>query len=191
MLAQPKILRPLFEIIKGEKISEIKSETGASLRHNLIVRNLIYYIHDKLLRSCYQNYAVFPSDLRLYKDDNRLKYPDVVIAHVETKVKKGVNGEGISDCEYIFEVISDSNLNSNQKYVELSYSGLKSLKKIFLIDSRAGSRKFYSFDKAETEFKLTEENQVEKIKLDLCNEIILELEEIYDQVDVFFYEEDN
>ncbi len=129
------------EYLEGERAAEEKHElmngkiitmTGASLKHNRIVRNLIGNIHSFLKgKTC----EVFPSDLRVnIPNVNSFTYPDVTIVcgkpellddHFDTLLNPSV----------IIEVTSPSTESYDRGNKFFTYQQLPSLKEYILIDS--------------------------------------------------------
>ena len=114
MTVEPERRISLEEYLELERSSEEKHELldgqvyamgGASLRHNLIVTNLVAELRQNLRDSpC----RVFPSDLRVQVRENRhYTYPDVTVVCDEPEFSS-VSSEILTNPTLIVEVLSES-----------------------------------------------------------------------------------
>lgn len=114
MTVEPERRVSLEEYLELERSSEEKHELldgevyamgGASLRHNLVVTNLVAELRQKLRDSpC----KVFPSDLRVQVQENRhYTYPDVTVVCDEPEFSSS-GSEILTNPTVVFEVLSDS-----------------------------------------------------------------------------------
>lgn len=114
MTVEPERRVSLEEYLELERSSEEKHELldgevyamgGASLRHNLVVTNLVAELRQKLRDSpC----KVFPSDLRVQVQENlHYTYPDVTVVCDEPEFSSS-GSEILTNPTMIFEVLSDS-----------------------------------------------------------------------------------
>ncbi len=129
------------EYLEMERASQEKHElhhgtiitmTGASLKHNQIVRNLIGNIHPYLKgKSC----SVFPSDLRtkiLTKDS--FTYPDVTIICGEPELMDD-HFDTLLNPSVIIEVLSPSTEKHDKGFKFFYYMQIPSLKEYIMISS--------------------------------------------------------
>ncbi len=131
-LAKPKKIAP-EEYFELETASETKNEfcdgeifamTGASLRHNLIVSNIVTAFNNALRgKGCF----VFPSDLKVEVDfDRHYVYPDVTVVCGEAETARGRN-DVIANPRIVVEVLSRSTQDYDRGSKFKAYRNLPSL----------------------------------------------------------------
>ncbi len=185
-LAKPKRFTP-EEYFKLETASETKNEfyhgeifamTGASLRHNLIVSNIITAFNNALRgKGCF----VFPSDIKVEVDfDRHYVYPDVTIVCGEVETARGRN-DVIGNPRIIVEVLSRSTQDYDRGSKFKAYRNLPSLTDFITADQY--SPFVEHFRKKGPGFWTLQECSVLKGSLVLSDfQIKVPLSDIYDRV---------
>lgn len=141
---KPKIA--VAEYLEGEKTSaerhefvdgEVYAMSGASKRHNRIVRELLDKFDARLANT---DCEVFFTDVKLRIENlNRFYYPDLVV----------VCGEDDEDDYYIskptiiVEVLSPSTALTDKREKWFAYQEIPSLKEYAMIDQETGSAELY------------------------------------------------
>ncbi len=130
------------EYLNRERGSQIKHEyrnsvmvamTGASMRHNLIVANLLRVLGNRLINGpC----RVVPSDLRLkIQDSSRYTYPDVMVI-CDKPFYEGKRQDTILNPSIIIEVLSDSTEAYDRGEKFMHYQRIDSLKEYILVSQK-------------------------------------------------------
>ncbi|TGE24613.1 Uma2 family endonuclease [Hymenobacter aquaticus] len=150
MSAQPKPYYTPAEYLAFERESETKNEyfqgeifamSGASRAHNLLVKNMLVGLDNRIGDSC----SVFPSDMRVHVAANGLyTYPDVSVvcgpeqylddAHLDTLLNPGV----------LVEVLSKTTAKDDRNSKFLLYKSIPSLQHYVLVDSLRVTVALYS-----------------------------------------------
>ena len=106
--------------------------TGASMKHNQVVRNLIVTIGSSLKgKSC----EVFPSDLRVHIPiNNSFTYPDLTIVCGEAELLDN-HFDNLLNPSVIIEVLSPSTENYDRGNKFFIYQQIASLKEYILVNS--------------------------------------------------------
>lgn len=112
---------------------QIVAMSGASLRHNLIVGNLIGEFHRQLRRSPCQ---VYPSDVRvLIPRTGDFFYPDVTVL-CEPPQLADANMDILKNPTLVVEVLSDSTEGFDRGKKFRIYRTMESLREYVLVDQR-------------------------------------------------------
>ena len=108
---------------------EVYAMTGASTRHNLITLNIVRHLHDAArARRC----RVFATDVKLRSADDRIYYPDVMVACGEaTRVEMIVEAPSL-----IVEVTSRSTRATDRREKLDAYRRMPSLLVYLIVDQR-------------------------------------------------------
>lgn len=127
------------EYLRAERVAETKSEyyngevvamSGASLRHNRIVANLIFILSNHLRGS---KCEVYPSDLRVWNPARRsYSYPDVTVVCGEPKLADEQQ-DVLLNPTMLIEVLSPSTERKDRGEKAEGYRRLESLREYLLV----------------------------------------------------------
>lgn len=153
--------------------------TGASIKHNQVVRNLILSIGSYLKgKSC----EVFPSDLRVHIPiNNSFTYPDLTIVCGKTELLDD-HFDNLLNPSVIIEVLSPSTENYDRGNKFFIYQQIESLKEYILVNSTISmvqvlTKKEDGLWKFETITDPASSFFIQTISLDI------KLEDVYDKVE--------
>lgn len=136
-LSSPAIVS-VEQYLAADRTAESKSEyydgvvyamSGASLRHNLIVTNLITTLKNGLRGG---KCRVYPSDLRVSTSRRRYFYPDVTVVCGSAETADERN-DILLNPTLLVEVLSDSTAAYDRGRKFLSYQTIPSLKEYLLV----------------------------------------------------------
>jgi Uma2 family endonuclease len=112
---------------------EIQAMAGASSKHNLIVKNILWLLENCLRHS---DCLVYPSDLRvLIPACRRYVYPDVVVVCGEQLWERYKGTENLLNPTVIIEVTSESTSEYDHTEKLACYQTIESLKTYLLVSS--------------------------------------------------------
>lgn len=174
------------EYLEAERRAETKSEylagqvyamTGASMRHNLIVANLVSSLHAQLKgRLC----SVLPSDMRLHVPTGLYTYPDVTVV-CGTPQLEDEHLDTLLNPTLLIEVLSDSTERYDRGRKAEHYRRIESLVEYLLIGQHEARIERYR-RQGDREWVLSEAIGVdEQIELSSIN-CVLTLRDVYDRV---------
>lgn len=189
MSTRPKRRFTPDEYLSLERQAEIKSEYhdgeifamgGASEPHNLIVANLVGELRQQLKgRPC----KVYPSDMRVKVSATGLfTYPDVVVVCGEPRWDDD-RKDTLLNPAVLFEVLSDSTERYDRGKKFEHYRKLDSLTEYVLVAQDAAYLERYA-RQPDGRWLLSEENGLETALHLTSIECTLQLEEVYDKVDL-------
>lgn len=165
------------EYYKGE----IFAMAGATKEHNKIVASVILAIGQHLKgKEC----SFFPSDLRVYNNDNSLyTYPDVIIVcgkeeYLDDKFDTLLNPT------VIFEVLSTATEDYDRGTKFKLYRSISSLQNYILISSTEFAAEVYTRTKEDTWILTTAKDKNNYIHISAIN-YDLQLSDVYVQTDEF------
>lgn len=173
--------------LSNEKNSEEKHEyykgevfaiSGASLEHNMIVKNVNTHVLPFLKgKPC----DMFGSDLRIHIPENTLyTYPDFSIICDEPK-KAGGDNDSIINPSVIIEVLSKTNSDYDRGGKFHLYRSIKSLKEFILIDSLNVNVELYT-RQLDDSWVLKEFNRLTNLFTIATIQFNLQLSDIYENV---------
>jgi Uma2 family endonuclease len=124
-------LEEKFEFKNEYNDGEIIPMTGASLRHNQIIINLIVSL-SKVINE--DNWEIFANDLRLWIPQyNQYTYPDVMIVKDEPILAEN-RTDTITNPSIIFEILSKSTSNRDRGEKFNYYRSISEFQEYILID---------------------------------------------------------
>ena len=158
---------------------EIFAMTGASVRHNVIVSNVIVSMGNALDGTDCQ---VFPSDIKVELDlDKHYVYPDVSVVCGRVETVEGRN-DAITNPKIVFEILSESTKDYDRASKFKAYRKLSSLADYILIDQYSVSVEHYR-KHGPGHWVLREYEKLQDILVFEDFEISLPLSQIYRRVD--------
>lgn len=150
MSAQPKPFYTPAEYLTIERESETKNEyfqgeifamSGASRAHNLLVKNMLVSLDNRIGESC----NVFPSDMRVHVAANGLyTYPDVSVVCGEEQYLDDAHLDTLLNPVVLVEVLSKTTAKDDRNSKFLLYKSIASLKHYVLVDSQRVNVALYS-----------------------------------------------
>jgi Uma2 family endonuclease len=174
------------EYLEAERRAETKSEyfdgqvfamSGASLRHNLIVGNLVIEIGRQLKgRPC----TVLPSDMRLHIPTGLYTYPDVTVTCGPPQLEDE-HFDTLLNPTLLIEVLSDSTERYDRGRKTEHYRQIESLREYLLVSQEEAHIERY-LRQSEREWLLTEAVGFEE-SINLPSiDCVLALRDVYDRV---------
>jgi Uma2 family endonuclease len=174
------------EYLEAERRAETKSEyfdgqvfamSGASLRHNLIVGNLLAGLHTQLKgRPC----RVLPSDMRVHVPTGLYTYPDVTVTCGAPKLEDE-HFDTLLNPTLLIEVLSDSTERYDRGRKTEHYRQIESLQEYLLVSQEEAHIERY-LRQSEREWLLTEAiGFEERISLPSID-CVIALRDVYDRV---------
>jgi Uma2 family endonuclease len=141
MSAQPKPHITPEEYLTAEREADFKSEyyrgevlamSGASRAHNLLVKNLIVGLDNRIGDTC----NVFPSDMRVHVPANGLyTYPDVSVVCGEEEYLDAAYLDTLLNPVVLIEVLSVTTAKNDRSSKFLLYKSIPSLQHYVLVES--------------------------------------------------------
>lgn len=150
MSAQPKPYYTPAEYLAIERESETKNEyfqgeifamSGASRAYNLLVKNVLVSLDNRLSNSC----NVFPSDMRVHVAANGLyTYPDVSVVCGEEQYLEDAYLDTLLNPVVLVEVLSKTTARDDRNSKFLLYKSIASLQHYVLVDCQRVNVALYS-----------------------------------------------
>lgn len=159
---------------------EVFLMSGAKVPHNMISRNLLVSLTQKLKGKPYQP---FGSDQRIHVEKNTLfTYPDISVVCGEIETLNGDNWN-ILNPTVLIEVLSPSTKNYDRGEKFMLYRDIPSLKEYILVDSKTIHIESFRLN-AGNHWELEEYRSAGEVLQIPSINISLFISEIYDGVDV-------
>lgn len=177
------------EYLEMERTSEMKHEyykgevfamSGASLRHNIITKNLNTLILPFLKR---KKCDMFGSDLRIHIPENTLyTYPDLTIVCDKPELSDEKE-DSIINPSAILEILSKSTKNYDRGNKFNLYRSIDTLKEYILIDSTEISVEIFT-KQDDKKWNLTEFKQLSDSFVISTIGLTLQLTDVYEEVNI-------